>query len=92
MVRPKLGRRISSNPNVIYFKPRGVPLSELEEITLKMDEFEAIKLKDLEKLDQIDCAKKMNVSQPTFNRILSSARKKIAEGIINGKAIKIIRD
>lgn len=89
MARPKIDRKIRSNPNVFYFKPRGVPLRELEETAIQMDEFEAIKLKDFDGLDQVDCAKKMHISQPTFFRILNSARKKITDAIINGKAVKI---
>jgi predicted DNA-binding protein (UPF0251 family) len=89
MVRPRICRRILSNPNSDYFKPRGIPMRELEESVLAMDEFEAINLKDLQGLEQSECAKKMNISQPTFHRLVVSARKKIADAIINGKAIKI---
>ncbi len=62
---------------------------DLEESILTVDEFEAVRLKDLEALDEHAAAKKMNISQPTFNRIVSSARKKISDAIVNGKAIKI---
>ncbi len=62
---------------------------ELEESILTVDEFEAVRLKDLEGLEQEECAKKMNISQPTFHRLVLSARKKIADAIVNGKAIKI---
>lgn len=89
MVRPKLCRRVGFNPNVTYFKPRGIPLKNLKETILAVEEYEAIRLKDLENLEQEICAKKMNISQPTFHRLILSARKKIAEAIINGKAIKI---
>ena len=89
MVRPRLCRRILAEPDVTYFKPRGIPLRELEEITLSVEEFESVRLKDLEGLEQEECAKKMNISQPTFHRLVLSARKKIADAIINGKAIKI---
>jgi len=89
MVRPGLCRRVRFNPDVTYFKPRGVPLSELDETILQVDEFEAVRLKDLEGLEQEECAKKMNISQPTFHRIVTSARKKIADALVNGKAIKI---
>jgi len=89
MVRPRLCRRVRFQPNVVYFKPRGIPLRELEEVVLAVDEFEAVRLKDLEGLEQEDCAKKMNISQPTFHRMVLSARKKIADAIVNGKAIKI---
>jgi predicted DNA-binding protein (UPF0251 family) len=89
MVRPRLCRKIKFNPNVNYFKPRGIPLQKLEEVILPLEEFEAVRLKDLENLEQEECAKKMKISQPTFHRLILSARKKIADAIINGKAIKI---
>lgn len=89
MARPRLFRRVMFNPNITYFKPRGIPLRELSEVVILVDEYEAIRLKDLEGLDQEECAKKMNVSQPTFHRLVLSARKKISDAIINGKAIKI---
>jgi len=90
MSRPKQKRCIQFNPEVVYFKPRGVPLSTLEEVELLPDELEALKLHDVDELDQIEAAKKMNVSQPTFGRILDKAYKKIATAIIKGKAIKIV--
>jgi predicted DNA-binding protein (UPF0251 family) len=64
-------------------------MRELEEVILSVEEFEAVRLKDLEGLEQEQCAKKMNISQPTFHRLVLSARKKIADAIVNGKAIKI---
>ncbi len=90
MPRPRLCRRIRKKPGVTYFKPAGVRLTELNEIILRVDEYEAIRLQDLLGLSQEESAKKMNISQPTFYRLISSARKKIADAIINGKAIKII--
>jgi predicted DNA-binding protein (UPF0251 family) len=89
MVRPHRCRRVNLEPNTTYFKPKGVPLVRLEEVILHVDEFEAVRLKDLEGLEQEECAKKMNISQPTFHRLVLSARKKIADAIVNGKAIKI---
>jgi predicted DNA-binding protein (UPF0251 family) len=89
MSRPRLCRRISFNPEITYCKPRGVPLAELKEAILNVDEFEAVRLKDLEGLEQEECAKRMNISQPTFHRLASSARRKIADSIVNGKALKI---
>ena len=89
MVRPRLCRRVNFEPNVTYFKPRGVPLFGLEESILTIEEFEAVRLKDLEGLEQEECAKKMNISQPTFHRLVLSARKKIADALVSGKAIKI---
>ncbi|GFN22223.1 DUF134 domain-containing protein [Thermanaeromonas sp. C210] len=89
MPRPPKCRRVEFLPQTTYFKPAGVPLHELEEVTLAVEELEAIRLKDLEGLEQEDCAARMEVSRPTFFRILNSARAKIAEALINGKAIKV---
>lgn len=89
MVRPIKPRKIKFDPNVTYFKPRAVPLSKLEEVDLTVDELEAVRLHDLGDCNQAKCAKKMKVSPSTFQRILASAHKKIAEALIKGKAIKI---
>jgi len=89
MPRPRRFRRVWFEPNVTYFKPAGVRMIDLEESILNVDEFEAVRLKDLGGLDENTAAKKMNISQPTFNRLIASARKKIADAIVNGKAIKI---
>jgi predicted DNA-binding protein (UPF0251 family) len=76
-------------PESNYFKPRGIPLSMLEEVILNVDEFEAIRLADLEGLYQEQAAEKMKVSRPTFGRIIDSAHKKVAEALVKGKALKI---
>ncbi|MBU2101025.1 DUF134 domain-containing protein [Candidatus Micrarchaeota archaeon] len=89
MVRPRCLRRVFSNPEVTFFKPAGIKMRDLVEVIVSVDEFEAVRLKDLENLDQEDCAKKMNISQPTFHRLILSARKKIADAIVKGKAIRI---
>lgn len=91
MVRPRLCRRIRFNSNVTYFKPQGVPMRHLEVIELTFEEVEALRLRNIKDLEQIDCAKQMKTSQSTFQRILSSAYKKISEALIEGKAIKIIK-
>jgi predicted DNA-binding protein (UPF0251 family) len=90
MVRPIKPRRVSFDPNVVYFKPRAVPLSLLDEVELGIDELEALRLCDYKNLEQTEAARKMKISQSTLQRILSSARKKVAEALIEGKAIKII--
>ena len=66
-------------------------MRSLEVVELTTEEAEALRLKNIKDLDQIECAKKMNTSQSTFQRILASAYKKITEALINGKAIKIIK-
>ena len=91
MVRPRLCRRIRFNPNVTYFKPRGVPMRFLEVVELTTEEVEALRLKNVKNLKQIECAKRMRTSQSTFQRILSSAYEKVTEALIEGKAIKIIK-
>lgn len=90
MPRPRLNRKINFNPDVNYFKPQGVPMSLLEVVELTLEESEALRLKNIENLKQEDCAKLMQTSQSTFQRILTKAYNKISDAIINGKAIKII--
>lgn len=90
MPRPRLRRKICFNPDVTYFKPRGVPISTLDIVELSIEEVEALRLKNVEQFSQIECAKKMNTSQSTFQRILSSAYSKISDAIVNGKAMEII--
>jgi predicted DNA-binding protein (UPF0251 family) len=89
MVRPRKPRKVFFDPRVIYFKPRAIPLSELKEVGLASDELEAIRLCDLKNLEQKEAAKKMKISQSTLQRILTSARRKIAEALTQGKAIRI---
>ena len=88
-MRPKIRRCLRFKPNVYYFKPQGIPLRFLEEIVLEADEVEALKLYEVDGLEQIQAAEKMKISQPTFARLLGSANKKIAQAIIKGKAIRI---
>jgi uncharacterized protein len=89
MARPLKCRRIAYLPGVTYFKPAGIPLGALEEVVLSLEEAEALRLKELEGLEQEQGAEKMNISRPTFQRILASARQKVADAILNGKAIRI---
>jgi predicted DNA-binding protein (UPF0251 family) len=89
MGRRQLWRRVSSVPLTTYFKPAGMRLPGLEEVNLLVEEAEAIRLKDLEGLEQADGAEKMNISRTTFSRLLDSARRKIADALLNGKAIRI---
>jgi len=91
MARPIKPRRVLFDPDVVYFKPRAVPLSLLNEVEIGIDELEALRLCDHRNLEQIEAAKKMKISQSTLQRILTSARKKVTEALIEGKAIKIIK-
>ena len=89
MPRPRKHRRVRGNPNSSYFKPAGIRITDLEESILNISEFEALRLIDFEEIPQEKAAKEMQISQPTLSRILKVGRKKIADAIINGKAIKI---
>ncbi|MFO8102481.1 MAG: DUF134 domain-containing protein, partial [Dehalococcoidia bacterium] len=89
MPRPRCRRRIRGRPASNYFKPAGVRMNTLEEVILTKEEFEAVRLHDYNQLSQKECADNMQVSQPTFYRIISSARKKISKSIVEGKALKI---
>lgn len=89
MPRPFKCRRVCGSPAADYFKPRGIPLSELDEIELTLDEFEAIRLADLDGLYQEEAAKHMNISRQTFGNIIESAHKKIADTIVNARALRI---
>lgn len=89
MPRPVKWRRVSFIPGATYFKPAGIPMRVLDEVRLTVEEAEAIRLKDLEALEQEDGAEKMNISRPTFQRVLAAGRKKIADALLNGKAIRI---
>ena len=82
-------RRVAFIPKVNYFKPAAIPLRNLEEVCLSVEEAESIRLKDLEGLEQEECAQRMSISRPTFHRVLGSARGKLADALLNGKAIRI---
>jgi predicted DNA-binding protein (UPF0251 family) len=90
MGRRQLWRKVSSIPQITYFKPAGLRMGELEETQLLVEEAEAIRLKDLEGMEQEECARMMSISRSTFSRLLDSARQKIADALSNGKAIRIV--
>lgn len=89
MARPKKNRIVAGDPQVSYFKPRGIPLRQLEEVTLSVDEMEALRLADKENLSQADAGEKMGVSRATFGRIVQRARHLVAEALVEGKAIRV---
>ena len=89
MVRPLKARCVQCAPVASYFKPVGIPLRELEEIVLGLDELEAMRLSDLEGLHQLAAAGQMGVSRQTIGNILNSAHRKIADALLNGKALRI---
>ena len=89
MSRPCKCRRVEFLPDVTYFKPVGIPFRVLEEVHLSIEEAEALRLKDLNGLEQGTAAERMQISRPTFQRILASARQKVADALLNGKSVKI---
>ena len=86
--RPRKYRIVKREPKILRFSPRGKP-GRPDEIELKMEEFEAIRLTDYLSLRQVDSAKSMHISQPTFSRILRKARKAVSEAFIDGKIVRI---
>ena len=89
MPRPHCSRIIAGRPAASIFKPIGIPVAELEEIVMTLDEFEALRLADLEGLYQEQAAEKMNISRPTFSRVVFTARQKVADALVHGKALRI---
>lgn len=89
MSRAHCPRRVRHVPGVMYFKPAGVPLRLLEDVALSLDEMEALRLADLKALHQTPAAEQMGVSRATFGRIVESARQKVADALVNTKALRI---
>ncbi|HMK43055.1 MAG TPA: DUF134 domain-containing protein [Dissulfurispiraceae bacterium] len=89
MPRPKKCREIKCTPGAYYFKPRGIPMTELHEEILTADEMEALRLADHDGLYHEEAALQMKVSRATFGRILASARRKVAGALVQGKALRI---
>lgn len=89
MPRPCCLRHVGFTPSAVLFKPAGVPACALEQVTLTLDEVEALRLADLNGLYQEQAAERMKISRPTFSRIVESARRKVAEALIHGKALRL---
>ena len=89
MPRPKKQRFIQKEPGVTYFKPRAIPLANLEEVNLTVEELEALRLHDVKNLTEEKACKKMKISRTTFHRILVTAQKKVSQALVFGKAIRI---
>jgi len=89
MARPIKCRMVDCDVQSNYFKPQGIPMRNLEEIELNLDEIEAIRLADIEEMYQVDAAKKMGISRQTFGNIIARAHKKIATALLEGKALRL---
>ncbi len=89
MAKPKKSRFVQQPPSAAYYKPRGIPMYCLEQVTVTVDEYEALRLVDMEGMDHGAAAERLGVSRPTVARIVSSAHHKVAEALATGKAICI---
>jgi len=89
MARPKKVRNVCFEPEITFFKPRGIPLRDLSEVEINIDELEALRLINIEEMNQTDAAKEMKIHQSTLQRILKKANKKVSLALIEGKAIRI---
>ncbi len=87
MARPKIPRQICGSPAQSCFKPNGVPMGNLEKVFLEADEFEAIRLVDYQGMQQQQAAVEMGVSRQTLANLVKAARKKVADSLLNGKAL-----
>ena len=87
--RPPKPRCVAHEPESVYFKPRGVPMVELEEVVLGLDELEALRLVDYESLSQEQAGEKMGVSRGTIGRLLEKGRRTVADALLHGHALRI---
>ncbi|PSV31790.1 MULTISPECIES: DUF134 domain-containing protein [unclassified Photobacterium] len=89
MARPKIERRIGCRPAYSCFKPNGVPMKELVSLRLDSDELEALRLVDMQGLQQLEAAKQLGVSRQTLGNIVASGRKKVAQALVQGLALEL---
>lgn len=89
MARPKCCRQVGEAPRRTCFRPEGVSPSAAKEVLLSLDEYESLRLADLEGMYQDEAASRMNISRQTFGRIVEAARRKTADAIVHGKALRI---
>lgn len=89
MGRPHKERRIEQLPTVTHYKPAGIPARNLDEIVLTFEEMEALRLADIEQLDQGAAAERMGISRPTFHRLITKAHQKVSTALWQGKALTI---
>lgn len=89
MPRPQKPRCVAHEPESVYFKPRGIPLVDLEEVVLALDELEALRLVDYESLSQEEAGEKMGVSRGTIGRLLEKGRRTVADALLHGRALRI---
>lgn len=89
MPRPPKCRRIACEPTVTFFKPQGIPITELRESSLPVEGLEALRLADFLGMSMEEAAARMHVSRHTFGRILTAARSAVAEALVQGRALRI---
>lgn len=90
-MRPRCRRRLGFSFRETYFKPRGIPLRELSEVSITDEDLETLRLRYIQNIDQEDAAKNMGISQSQYQRDLSATIKKITKALVEGDAIRIIK-
>jgi len=91
MPRPYRRRRVKHSGELFY-KPAGIRMVNIQNIAVEADEYEAIRLADLEGFSHEDAGKQMGISRQTFGRIIEKARKKVADALVNGKSLSITKN
>jgi len=89
MARPNKTRQVGEKPVICNFKPVSIPSVNLETVSLAIDEFEAVRLADYEGLEHEEAAELMNISRPTFTRLIEKARGRVAQFLVEGKELII---
>ena len=89
MPRPRKRRRLARRPRQLTYKPAGVALNDLRLVRLLHEELEALRLADLEGLNQSQAAESMGVSRSTFQRTLAKARRQVALALVEGLALSV---
>ena len=90
MPRPCKVRRVGHRPASEWFKPRGIPLRDLDSLVLAVDELEALRLVDLEGLSHEAAGRHMGVSRGTIGRLVESGRRTAVDALVHGKALQIV--
>lgn len=89
MTRPRKCRLIANKPTEKFFKPQGIKMRALKQVVLKHDQLEALRLADMDQLDQVNASVNMNISRSTFSRLVNEARCIVATALVNGWALKV---
>lgn len=89
MPRPRKWRKVCDLPQSDQFGPLNTTINQEHFVIMTVDEYETIRLIDLEDFTQEQCSKQMNIARTTVQSIYNAARKKLAESLVNGKVLRI---